>query len=252
MAAHIDVFPTVLDACGVKAPAGLKIDGRSLLPLLGRGDVTWLDRAICIQAHRGDVPHRYHNFALRTKRWKLVHPSGFGRQRFDGEPRLELYDMVADPLEKNDVAASRPGVVAGLRKRYDAWFEDVGSTRPDNYAPPRIVIGTKHETPVVLTRQDWRHVEGRTWGADSIGYWHVSISREGVYDIRVRFRPKSTPGSVRLAVAGVTRVVEIATKATSCSIEGVELKSGETKIEVVLSHAARRRGPWQIDVRRRE
>ena len=96
VAAHIDVLPTVLDACGVKTPAGLKVDGRSLLPLLGRQDISWTDRAICIQAHRGDVPYRYHNFMLRTKRWKLVHPSGFGRQRFDGEVLVGADGLVVD------------------------------------------------------------------------------------------------------------------------------------------------------------
>ena len=46
IAAHIDVTPTLLDAAGVEPPAGLHLDGRSLLDLLaGDGDTAaWPDR----------------------------------------------------------------------------------------------------------------------------------------------------------------------------------------------------------------
>src|SRR5262249_16748730 len=37
MAAHIDMFPTLLEACQVAVPANLKLDGKSLMPLL-RGE----------------------------------------------------------------------------------------------------------------------------------------------------------------------------------------------------------------------
>ena len=36
IAAHIDVMPTILDACGLEAPAGVQLDGRSLLPFIGK------------------------------------------------------------------------------------------------------------------------------------------------------------------------------------------------------------------------
>ncbi len=79
IAAHIDVMPTILDACGVEPPDGVRLDGRSLLPLLEGRQVAWPDRTIVIQTHRGDVPVRYHHCATRSQRWKLVHSSGFGR-----------------------------------------------------------------------------------------------------------------------------------------------------------------------------
>ena len=47
--------------------------------------------------------------------------------------------MAVDPLETRDVAAEHPEIVAQLRQRYEAWFRDVSATRPDNYAPPRIL-----------------------------------------------------------------------------------------------------------------
>ena len=143
--AHIDILPTVLDACGAEAPGDVALDGRSFWPLLTEEDAAWPDRYITLQAHRGDVPVRYHNFMTRNQRWKLLHNSGFGRENFTGEPKFELYDMQADPLEMQDLAVKLPDRVAQLKKAYDAWFDDVGNTRPDNYAPPRIHVGTPND-----------------------------------------------------------------------------------------------------------
>ena len=68
--------------------------------------------------------------------------------------------MLEDPYALTDLAAERADVVGDLMIRYNAWFDDVSSTRPDNYAPPRIHVGTPHENPTVLTRQDWRFHTG--------------------------------------------------------------------------------------------
>ena len=111
----------------------------SLRPLRRGAEVDWPDRALVIQSHRGDAPQRYHNALLRTQRWKLLCPSGFGGR--NAQQPLELYDMLADPLEQRDRAGDFPEVVGDLQRAYNVWFDDVSSTRPDNYAPPRIHIG---------------------------------------------------------------------------------------------------------------
>jgi len=94
LSAHIDVMPSLLAACEAEPPADVAFDGRNMLPWWIGQDKTPADRTIFIQSHRGDVPVRYHHFAARNQRWKLVHPSGFGRESFDGEPRFELFDQI--------------------------------------------------------------------------------------------------------------------------------------------------------------
>src|SRR5207237_3098561 len=75
IAAHIDLVPTLLEACGVSPPAGVRLDGRSLLPLLrGRTDVAWPDRTLFFQWHRGDQPEPDRAFAARAQKYKLVRP----------------------------------------------------------------------------------------------------------------------------------------------------------------------------------
>jgi len=251
VAAHIDVLPTVLEATGVSAPEGLRLDGRSLLPLLGGDSDEWPDRAITIQTHRGDVPVRYHHFLTRNQRYKLVHPSGFDREAFEGEPVFELYDMEADPLELKDLAAEKPEVVAELRTAYEAWFDDVSHTRPDNYAPPRIVIGSPHETLTVLTRQDWRHTKGRPWAPDSNGHWELEAAATGEYAVHLRFPPTEVAGSATLRVNDEERTAEVPAGAEELSFEAVPLEAGPLRLQATLALGAETRGPWQVDVSRR-
>jgi arylsulfatase/arylsulfatase A len=246
--AHIDVLPTVLEACGVSKPEGLRLDGRSFLPLLNGEPVAWPDRTIYIQSHRGDQPVLYHHFAARSQRWKLLHASGFGKETFEGEPKLELYDMENDPLEQRDLAKERPEIVEKMRKGYEAWFRDVGSTRPDNYAPPRIIIGTRQENPVVLTRQDWRHIKGRPWAANSNGYWELYTAFGGRYNIRLRFPAAKQAGRATLEIAGKELTQDINEGATECTFKKLALPRGDTRLQATLAFGNDTRGPWQVDV----
>ena len=56
IAAHIDVVPTLLEAAGIDPPAGLKLDGVSLMPLLTGANDDWPERTLYIQWQRGISP----------------------------------------------------------------------------------------------------------------------------------------------------------------------------------------------------
>jgi hypothetical protein len=227
---------------------GVHLDGRSLWPLLSGETVDWPDRAITIQAHRGNVPVRYHHFMTRNQRYKLVHPSGFGNEGFEGEPSFELYDMEADPLELEDLASEKPEVVEEMRAAYDAWFDDVSSTRPDNYDPPRIVIGSPHESPTVLTRQDWRHTKGRPWAPDSNGYWELKAATAGEYDVRLRFPPLEDRGSATLRLGDETRSVTLPAGTKGHVFQAIPLEAGSLRLQATLERGDDTRGPWQVEV----
>ena len=240
--AHIDLMPTILDACDV-ATESLQLDGRSILPLLEGKSVPLPPRVLVLQSHRGDQPQRYHNFMIRQGKWKMVHPSGFGREEFKGEPHFELYDVVADPEESQNLATARPEIVQQLKSAYDRWFDDVSSTRPDNYAPPRIWIGTPHEKQTTLTRQDWR---GGTWATNANGYWLVYAPTPQTYSVQVEFTSTPVPASVTLQIGDRSWQRDVEAKHDKCRFDDIAIPAGNTTVSATITFDTESRGAYQI------
>ncbi len=138
LAANIDVVPTLVKACGLTPPA-LPIDGQSFLPIL-RGESA---------KERDEFAYYYGDRleAVRKGRWKLHLPHAYRSYENmppppkDGAPaatsqkqiELSLYDLVADPGERVNLADKNPEVVKDLqafaaaeRKRLDAGKRPVG------------------------------------------------------------------------------------------------------------------------------
>ena len=115
LTAHIDLYKTFCELAGAKIPGSVQeIDGRSLVPLLENPEANWEDRHLFVHKGRwekGTDPNdsKFASCAVRTTRWRFVN-------------NKELYDISADPYEKNDVAADHPEVIAELQKHYDAWW----------------------------------------------------------------------------------------------------------------------------------
>lgn len=132
-----DLFPTLCDAVGTKLDPAYPRDGVSLRPLFSGGKIP--DRTIFIHyphyfATSGTTPTRV---AIQD-RYKLVwnpydhieiegariHPD---RVRYIPKPRLELYDVQADPGEKVNLAEKMPDKVKELCRLYEAWMKQVGA-----------------------------------------------------------------------------------------------------------------------------
>ncbi len=246
MCAHIDLLPTILDACDVEVPRDHKLDGRSFLPLL-TGDKTDLPkRQLVLQTHRGNEPQLYHHFAIHEGPWKLVHPSGFGKESFSGQPKLELYHLGKDPQQKNNVAAKHPDVVNRLKVGYESWFKDVSSTRPDNFAPPRIVIGTKHEMRSVLTRQDWRHLQGKPWAGNSNGVWLLEAPEPGDYEIELVFANDHPGGMATITAGPLTKKIEVPAGKQRGHTANIKLPAGKMTLAVNVDFDGNTQGPHQV------
>jgi hypothetical protein len=214
LAGHIDVLPTLLEACGASAPTNDRLDGRSLVPLLRNPKAQWADRTMFFQWHRGDAPELYRACAARNQRWKMVNGK-------------ELYDLQNDPAEAKDLAAERPEVLAKLRGEYEAWFRDVTAK---GFEPTRISIGTSHENPVMLTRQDWRGPRAG-WDENSLGYWEVQVAATAPCEFSVRFAPAKADGVARVKLNGAS----------------VEKKIQKGDVEAALGRGMVRSGPGRLE-----
>lgn len=114
----VDLFPTLLELCGLPSPPGLQ--GRSLVPLL-RGEPGASGRDAVVSEYLENE-----EAMIRSDRFKLIVGTG-RRHRRDGYatadptpgPYQRLYDLHADPDETTDVG-DRPDlapILADLRHR---------------------------------------------------------------------------------------------------------------------------------------
>lgn len=115
LSAHIDIMPTLLELAGEDIPA--RIDGKSLLPILENTDIDWPERTLFFHLGRwksGSDPEKakYNNFAVRNARYRMI-------------DNKELYDILADPGEQNNLYASKPAVVKKMMHAYEAWWQEV-------------------------------------------------------------------------------------------------------------------------------
>ncbi len=109
----IDLMATALDAAGATHPASragsasVPVEGVSLLPAF---QAQPLHRDAVFWEHEG-------NRAVRSGKWKLV-------SRYPGE--WELYDVLADRTEANDLALAEPERVAALAVLWNDWAARTG------------------------------------------------------------------------------------------------------------------------------
>lgn len=114
LAAHIDLFPTIVALAGARTPQG-QVEGRSLLPLIENPNTNWEDRSLFTHKGRwktGVDPntHQWIDFAVRTERFRLV-----GKD--------QLFDMHNDPGQTQNVIAEHPEVAEKLLQEYATWWE---------------------------------------------------------------------------------------------------------------------------------
>ena len=121
---HEDLLPTVLDICGLQKYAkGVKFDGISTVPYFteSAGSITpevavgsprsefYISECTWMRKQGWRTPH--------WKFWQALEPD------FHHKPPIELYNLIEDPTESNNLADKRPEVVKFMRDRMNAWIE---------------------------------------------------------------------------------------------------------------------------------
>jgi arylsulfatase A-like enzyme len=237
--AHIDVVPTLLEACRVEKPAGVKMDGMSLLPFVAAQEPPAPGRTLFFQWHRGDVGEKFKACAAHDGRWKLVWPLT--------KAPPQLFDLHIDPAEKKDLATEHPEVVLRMTKAYEAWFEDVKKTR--EFEPPRIVLGTPHEDPVLLTRQDRRgSTPERT--QSSTGVWLVELQKEAKFDVSLYLKAPGAAGTVAYACGSAKASGPVESGKTTVTLRGVVHPPGRHELTGIVAADGKEYGVDYVELKR--
>ncbi len=231
--AHIDILPTILDVCEIARPENL--DGQSLKSLLMNMGEMPADRTLFFQCHRGLTPHKFQNCAVVTQQFKLVgYPGTFGKETLatsSDAPKLELYDIPADPAEEHDLAAMRPKVTRRLRKAYENWFADVEATR--QFRPGRIMIDMRHENPCLLCRyQDSNFRDGLPYG------WSVEIAESRLYEVHIERGDLNGPVELHVTWQGMQTTQSLEADSSSAKFP---LTAGTGLLDIWLQQPGRSR-----------
>ncbi len=225
---HIDLLPTLIDLCGVKALAGPKLDGSSLRPLLeGKAD-TWPERTLFTH-NPIDETNKFPG-AVRTQTHRLVReikgPAGGSKAKANDASATpwQLYDMVADPGQKTDIAAANHDLVKQLSAKYDAWFADISSEGLQRFALP---VGHPEQNPVELHApqayydKPLNFASGPGFANDWLTNWtdaaakvsfEINVTTAGEYAIEIAYDcPAEDAGSkIRLSVDDAAKEAVVA------------------------------------------
>lgn len=114
-----DYFPTVLDVLGHKLPESQArpYDGVSLLPLI-----------------QNKMPQRPRPIGFESKNQLALTDNRYKIYSSDGGKTYELYDLIADPSEKTNIAAKHPDVMKQMTQTLDQWRQScVASSEGKDY-----------------------------------------------------------------------------------------------------------------------
>jgi arylsulfatase A-like enzyme len=160
MVQYVDVLPTLIEAAGGTAPEGL--DGRSFLPVLDGKTDTHNDAVFGVHTTRGinfgsecypirSIRTESHKYILNLnyevpfvntlivtdkdlfwRSWERDAERSVAAaelvRRYQERPAEELYDVIEDPYEQNNLAGdpANRALMDALRQRLEAWMRQQG------------------------------------------------------------------------------------------------------------------------------
>ena len=241
-----DVFPTMLDLCGLPAPKDVEFSGRSFKPYLE----TPLDPEADVRAiffyyfNPKKLDQRENQNCVIWKNWRLL-------------AGKHLYDISKDRMQENDVAAEYPEVVENLTAKFDAYHAE-GKELVQK--PVRFILGDPWAQKQELTSQDVYWVKdissSQAFGQSDTtnlkqahGPYKVSIARNGKYTFKLSRYPLYTElplgkggrkmesdfaiEKVRMSIAGQTIEKAVTPNDTHASFT-LDLKAGDADLDTAL------------------
>ena len=192
---NIDLFPTLLEFCGIAPPRSEAVSaadsrlygGVSLAGLLRGTKQNLDDRMLVVQY--GQTIVKFDSCVIWNN-WRLVKGA-------------ELYDVARDRAQEKDVAQENAAVVRQMRDHYERWWRDV-EPLVSEFVP--ISIGAPAQPVVDLTSGDWEgiyadntgHVREAV-GGPAGGHWNIQVERAGEYEFTLRRWPEQTHAALGAA-----------------------------------------------------
>jgi hypothetical protein len=218
--ASIDLLPTIADLAGLLSPPNL--DGRSLAPLLTRKGPLERDALYWHYPHYHPGGSRPYG-AVRAGELKLI--------EYYEDGYLELFDLASDPGETVNLANQRPAEADRLRRRLEAWRQDVQAQMPrpnPDYdqaqdVPPEHVIRPQadgtirlearaveiHGKQVRYEPQPHKNTIGYWTEADDWVSWDFVVRQPGAYEVEILQGCGPGSGGSRVEFSAAGQALEV-------------------------------------------
>ncbi|MCF7816681.1 MAG: arylsulfatase [Kiritimatiellales bacterium] len=196
----IDIMRTVVDVTGATFPTQynghvvLPMEGESLVPIFNDGPE--FDRQIGFE-HESTR-------AWRDGRWKLVTKTFTTTDWSSFADTLELYDMLTDPTELNNVAMDHPDRLVAMVNAWNAWAQRVGVPSERLLSLPKLSGPGMQSTDLLLdtfNRNDLSDIDATTNGVSgAIAWLPNAVHYEGYEGPKTPDNIQVFGGALRMAV----------------------------------------------------
>lgn len=182
---QIDIFPTLLNLFGIKAPA--YIQGRDLLGKVPPDRPLFFESVIAGNQTTADREHLWLR-AIRQGNYQYIEAKTLGALRAFAVnadlPLLKsdltylpaLFNLKSDPAEMTNLVPEKPALAASLRRELDAWHGEATALRNKIFpSRPQVFSPGSADCPVIHTPEDGKtlHYEVHTgmvlfdWSGDT-------------------------------------------------------------------------------------
>ena len=208
LASHFDLLPTIAELTNATMPKNAPpLDGKSLVPLLKGNNKGWPDRMIFNHQITNTPEVIPDKGSARTSRYRATFYRG----------KWQLFDMIDDPSQKQDVAKKHPEVLAKLSKAYENWFADVTK---QGFEPIPATVGHPKQPTVLLPGHEaslnqnanqkgisyngsngWAGEFITNWtSTEAYPSWPIDVTQPGQYEITLLYNCKAEDVGSKLRV----------------------------------------------------
>lgn len=182
-----DIFPTLLDLCGISPKKEIAFEGISLANILsGKPQPELEERIEVVQ-----FAEEKYKSSIMYKNWRLVNGN-------------ELYDLSVDPAQEKNIFETHPQITKLLLEHYENWWEKADA----RLMPPPYFVN--NEEAIKLTAYDWYGgPRVYNWphlrrGEKSNGKYRLMITEDGKYNISLRRWPREANAGITESVPAFT------------------------------------------------
>jgi arylsulfatase A-like enzyme len=186
-AAHIDIYPTLAELCGLKPVQGKPLDGLSLAADM-KNTNNALPKARNIYTHVNfmEIPAKPSPGGFRNNRYRFVLENG----------RPQLYDLQNDPQQKTDIASQNIELVSKYESDYKLWFENQTTDLSYDRSIMLTEKGAFLPTYEAMLSEGLKFKEGHGWAHDWLAilntssdslYWEIDCQKPGKYTVEMEY-----------------------------------------------------------------